>query len=217
MRPSREHGFTLIEVLLALAILSLVMSMVYTSFDQTAQSIRHIDKFADPYRSGRVVLAKMSDEIMSAFFFADDPATRFLGTDNSGTESLDGDSLEFTSLAGVREVGAVGSNQTALRYYLSNGRLMYSETPNALAVGERVTQTYPLIDNLSGFRLRYLADDGAWRDGWGGDTGTRGLPLAVEVSLFYPAMDTDDVNPDVREDAEFLELSTLVRVPMRGV
>ena len=60
-----ERGFTLIEILLALAILAVILGMVYASFDQTSRLAAHVDEVSEEYRAARLALTKMSDEIIT--------------------------------------------------------------------------------------------------------------------------------------------------------
>src|SRR5262249_53900281 len=71
----RRAGFTLLEVMLALPILGIVATAVYGTFSRTLRSKQIADERADVLRTGRAALARMADEIASAFY-PQEPAYR---------------------------------------------------------------------------------------------------------------------------------------------
>lgn len=212
-RRRGERGFTLIEVLLAVAILAVILGMVYAAFDQTSRLAGHVDEVSEEYRAARLALAKMSDELMSAYAFDDDSTTRFVGEDGVNPEGLDADSISFTSRARAIPEGVPASDENGLDYHMEGDRLMHVETLNPLGSGPGNVQPFPLAEGLAGFKLRYRnPSDGTWRDGWNPEAGVTGLPSAVEVTLLFPAR-------GAAEDANrtgYLNLTTVVPVPMGG-
>lgn len=211
MNPRRQDGFTLIEVLLATAILAVIVGMIYASFDQTAALSRHVDRVSDDYREARLVLSKFSDEIQSAFYYKDDPETRFEGSDGVGGDGFDADALSFTSMSRGFAGDVPASYHHGLEYRLTGDTLMYTETLNMLGTSPGNVQSFPLVEGLAGFRLRYLPPKGEeWVDAW--EAGT-GLPSAVEVTLLFP--DTSEGAQDLPPaERRLLPLSTVIRVPM---
>jgi general secretion pathway protein J len=211
-RPMRDQrGFTLIEILLAVAILAIIMGMVYAAFDQTSRLAGHVDEVSEEYRAARLALARISDELMSTYVFEKDSTTRFVGEDGVGPDGQDADTLSFTSRSRAIPEGVPASAENALDYHLEGDRLMHVETLNPLGTGAGNVQSFPLAEGLAGFKLRYRnPSDGTWRDGWNPEAGVEGLPSAVEVTLLFPAR-------GAAEDANrtgYLALTTVVPVPM---
>jgi general secretion pathway protein J len=207
------RGFTLIEVLLAVAILAVILTMVYASFDQTSRLNADVSQVSDQYRMARLALVKISDELMSAYAFDDDATTHFTGTDGVTPDGRDADTLSFTSLARAIPEGLPASDQDQVDYRLEGGKLIHDETLNPLGTGGANVEDFPLAEGLAGFKLRYRnPSDGTWRDGWDPAEGVKGLPSAVEVTLEFPAKGAEG-------DADrngILSLTTLVLVPMGG-
>ncbi|MFQ5509114.1 MAG: type II secretion system protein GspJ [Leptospirillia bacterium] len=201
-------GFTLLEVLVAIGILAVLMTMLYSSFDQTSRLTGHVDEASEQYRTARLVLAKMSNELASTFFFPEDSDVRFSGTDGVSEAGEDADEIEFTSLSGLLLEDGPGSEMNLLTYRLEGDSLMQAETFNPLGSGVGNTRTFPLGSGLSGFRLRYMNSDKDWVDGWGGDGA--GVPLAVEVTLLFPR----NLDEDSQVEDRFLPFTTVVRIPM---
>jgi type II secretion system protein J len=209
----RERGFTLIEVLLAVAILAVVVTMVYAAFERTATLGDQIEAAAEPYRTARLALARISDEVMSTFALKNDPGARFVGEDGLTPDGQDADMLSFTSRSRAVPEGLPASDENAVAYRLEGDRLIHTEVLNPLGSGSGNIQSLPLAEGLAGFKLRYRnPEDGAWRDGWDPAEGVTGLPDAVEVTLLFPASGAEG-DPD--RDG-YLALSALVPVPMGG-
>ncbi len=209
MMRGNQHGFTLVEVLLATAILAIIMVLVYTSFDQTANLSRYVESVSGRYRVARIVLSKFSDELISTFQ-TPDGSPPFKGMDGVGTDGHDMDRLTYTSMSRSRTEGQVGSYLHGLEYHMDGSQLIYTETPNVLAQG--AAQSFLLIDGLAGFKLRYQnRTSGEWRDGWD----SNGLPAAVEVTLQFP--DVQGSSDEFSQDrTQVKELSTVIRIPMEG-
>ncbi len=67
---TRSAGFTLIEVMLALAILAFVTSLMWGSFSQTARNKKAIESAQERAHTVRVALSRMAREIEMAYLSA---------------------------------------------------------------------------------------------------------------------------------------------------
>ncbi len=124
MRRSNRRGLTLIEVLVAVGILSMIATLVYGAFDGMARSQTGLEKNSERFHQGRSALNRMARELESAFLSFHKPLldqrlqtsqTAFVGTD-SGKQ----DRLDFTSFSHRRlGFGAHESDQNELSYFLS--------------------------------------------------------------------------------------------------
>jgi len=82
-----QRGFTLLEVLVATAILGLVMSTVYSVLTRTLMATRRAETRAELFASGREQVMRMADEIESSL-----PPTQvvyFVGEHSGGTPPTD--------------------------------------------------------------------------------------------------------------------------------
>jgi general secretion pathway protein J len=192
-------GFTLIEVVVAIAILAVVMTIVYGAFSRSADVTRETAEVTDRVRQVQVITERLVDELSSAYWFAEPLAQgspsseargRFLGVkDTASTDEKRMDRLEWTTFAHRRYVGDRPESDVAEVTYrvepapgeTGGGRLVRDEQVNLLAEGGWAVNTDELADGVSEFRLRYLAR-GEWVDEW--DAAQRkGLPDAVEVTV----------------------------------
>jgi len=122
MRRRAQQGFTLLELLVAVAILGVVMSMIYATFYRTIASKEYVERGNDIYSMARIAMERMGRELGMAFLSDAEEErnfTLFLG-ENHELEDYPADSLTFTSvshqqyLLNVRE-----SDQNELSYYVA--------------------------------------------------------------------------------------------------
>jgi len=120
----RGHGgFTLIEIMLALAIFGLVTVTLYGTFARTLRSKGLAERRAEVTRLGRAAVGRMADEIGSAYYPANLSGTAIFRVLKSGTEDAPLDSLVFTALS-ARPAGmdGRGTDQRMLAYFFPRDR-----------------------------------------------------------------------------------------------
>lgn len=198
-------GFTLLEVMIALVITALVLTMVYSSFSAVMETRERVTAATDTNMTARLVLSRMAREIESAFIVQrarDAPPesryTHFEGIQRE-IDGLAADRISFTTFAHVkRGMDADESDQTVISY---EGELFPSDdgSEETLALIRREwrrvapageTQTYepisiPIAEGIEGFRLRFLVAGEDWVTAWD-STDLRTLdtlPAAVEITL----------------------------------
>ncbi len=204
-RVQPRAGFTLLEVMMALVITGLVLTMVYSSFSAVMETRERVTAATDTNMTARLVLSRMAREIESAFIVqrAQDspPESRYTHFEG-GQDEIDGlaaDRISFTTFAHTkRGVDADESDQGIISY---EGGLFPSDDggEDTLALIRREwrrvapageTQTYkpvplPIAEGIEGFRLRFLEEGGDWVTEWN-STDLRTLdtlPAAVEITL----------------------------------
>ena len=102
----RERGFTLIEIMVAMAITAVLLTILYQSFGATIRTTEIVDQETDIYRMARISLSIMTEELGSTYWSENQTNTFFSGTK---------DSLRFTSLsANQYGVGVEGPELTAI-------------------------------------------------------------------------------------------------------
>jgi general secretion pathway protein J len=97
LRWARQSGFTLIEVLLALAIFATIAAVVFASFAAVADGVDKGRQSADVYRVGRAAMQRITQEISGAIWYQDDPRTTFLSENNELAEHA-ADRVRFVTI-----------------------------------------------------------------------------------------------------------------------
>lgn len=182
-----SKGFTLVETLLAVGILGIIFSMVYWTFDQTYDVIEGVQMETDRFRSVRLSLNKMSEEVSSTYWREGHKDSLFIGEDIE-ENGLPRDSLRFMSASnyGFSE-GGNESDMNIISYYLEreeegeNFKLMHSEIRNIFSAAEENREAYELGESLIGLNLRYF-NGTDWVDSWNSDE-LKAVPLTVEITI----------------------------------
>ena len=117
-------GFTLLEVMMAVTIFGIVALTVYGTFARTLRSKAIAEERADVVQAGRGAVARMADELASAFYPVQ--ATSGLAIFRSlsgGTDTTPLDAIIFTALS-PRPAGVVGrdSDQRIITYFFPERR-----------------------------------------------------------------------------------------------
>jgi len=205
-------GFTLLEVLLAMAILSVIMTVIYASFSTAGRNIEQAETIRDESDLARTLIARLSDDIANAYVnpFMNTPTTVtiFYGKKEEaefgtgpGNEKVRHDSISLTTLTNWRkpdskemelwEVGYFFKEQPDGKGYAlfrREKRELSKDTP-ALEGGDE----YEITDRVESIKFTYLNNSLTWTDnGWDSRSSTFGqkMPKAVEIAI---ALDTGNV------------------------
>jgi len=196
-RNHSQSGFTLIEVMLALALMALVTSILWGTIAQTAKVKKRIEDAQDRTHTVRVALMRMSREIEMAY----QSNFEALGTQErrtmfSGVSHNDFDELTFSWFGHQRLRADAAEGDTAVvRYFsqpdpddYSQTNIMRRETRRLEAKDPELIpgETYllcPAVVRLKFAYYDYQQKD--WRDEW--DTtkadGLQYLPTQVRILL----------------------------------
>lgn len=197
-----QSGFTLIEVVVAIGLLAVVMTIVYSAFARSLDVTRETAEVTERMRQVEVIIERLVDELSAAYWFdrpivpaASNAQARglFVGTKGGAADSdARLDRLAWTTFAHRRYVGERPESDVAeVTYRVEDGsesedgrkerRLMRDERVTPFSDAPWATQSDELAAGVSEFRLRYLVA-GEWVDEW--DAGQRRrLPEAVEVTV----------------------------------
>ena len=182
-----SKGFTLIEILLAVGILGIIFSMVYWTFDKTYDVIEGVQMETDRFRSARLSLNKMSEEISSAYWREEYKDSLFIGEDIE-ENGHPRDSLRFMSASNYgSSAGGNESDMNIISYYLEKEeegetyKLMHSEIRYIFSAKDEDREAYELGESLIGLNLRYF-NGTDWVDSWNSDE-LKAVPLTVEIKI----------------------------------
>jgi len=98
----KRKGFTLLEVLLTLAILGVIFSLLYMTFHQSMMVMANTEVRADVIQRGRLILERMALELKGSFIPAQERRSKVFGYGLVGRSTKEGedflDHLNFTTL-----------------------------------------------------------------------------------------------------------------------
>jgi prepilin-type N-terminal cleavage/methylation domain-containing protein len=204
------QAFTLIELLLALALFSMILVVVYGAFSHIGEVKDRVSARAEMIRAGEIFLTRLEAELVSAYVLplrdgmgritGIHPTTIFLGVDHPTEIPEDeltlttgtGEELMILPPGAEKAIPTQSSPHEEIGYlflpdpYLARPPLSrrYDNTLDDNPLEGGVTDR--LWSQIVGLNFRYLDPrDRQWKDAW--DARTRPdspLPRAVEITLY---------------------------------
>ena len=170
-------GFTLLEILIAIAILALVVSTLYGAYSGTIETTEKVESLRDIDQTARLALMQMADDFKSLYYReaegdAEDSPFRFSG--GMAAEGGEGTVVEFASTSHLGfDLVYPSLRINRIRYVLEQQsdnekyyRLVRKELPFADLPGEREETSVELADYVESFTLTYLNEDGQSFSQW---------------------------------------------------
>jgi general secretion pathway protein J len=196
-RSNPQTGFTLVETMLALALMAFVTSILWGTIAQTAKVKKRIEEAQDRTHTVRVALMRMSRELEMAYVSASEiVGTQERRTMFSGASHNDFDELRFSWFGHQRLRADAAEGDTSLVYYFTQTdpedstrtNLMRRETRRLESKDPKLIpgETYLLCPDISRLKFAYYDyKQKDWREEW--DTtkadGLQYLPTQVRISL----------------------------------
>jgi general secretion pathway protein J len=167
----RARGFTLLEVLVALALMGLLGLMAYRGLDSVLVAEAHARAEMERWRVVRTALARIENDLGNAVEVG--------GVSGVFMLAGSGASLGFARQLPEDEPGGV----RRVTYDFAGTSLTRSLWPSAAPLGTTPMRS-PVLDGFASGSFRCLDASGAWLSRWPASEGQQaGLPLAVEVNI----------------------------------
>lgn len=180
-RTCVQSGFTLLETLLALALLSLLAAALYGTYFSLTRGSEGARGGIESRREVTTTLDMIRREIDAALFARGDKRLRFVAEDRD-IFGKPASTLDFTAITLPAGGDAPSSDQLAIRYRVveKDKRLMLVREAKGLqALADPVP--YPQMEEIEGFTVECY-DGSKWVKSW--DTSlNQGLPKAVRVTV----------------------------------
>ncbi len=187
-------GFTLVEVLVAVAILAVAMAIVAGSFAGTLRVLEAADRRTELTHTARTALDRVVQDLASAFVpggAAGAPSLPFVVEDRELT-GAPRDRLTFATYGRPLGTAELASDRALVEYELvvsddrRDWRLVRRQVSRPPLDPARLAEAPAdvLAEGLVGFDVRLLDDKREWKTSW--NDGAK-LPLAVEVTLTVAA------------------------------
>jgi type II secretion system protein J len=188
-------GFTLLEVLIAIAIMAGIVTVIYSTFFTAGNNVQQAEEIRDTTDLVRTLVSKLSNDIANAYVNTGMNApnaqlTIFLGKKvqpPAGTQKSRFDELYLTTLTNWRRPGSKETDLWEVGYYFKEkldgpGRIMMRREKRELNKDVPVLEggvEYELTDRVESLQLRYKSGT-TWLDEWNISTT---LPKVVEITL----------------------------------
>jgi general secretion pathway protein J len=192
------RGFTLLELLIAIAILASISLIIYGAFAGMKNTRDGLQRVSDRYREGRIAMSRISQELQSAYLSAHMPINAQLAVVQTafiGTRGTPADRVDFNSFAYRRlDRDAHESDQAEISYFGASDPKKEGVTDLVRRVSPRLDldpqkggRVEVLATDIDLFDLQYLdALTGQWTETWDtrqalGQSGR--VPLQIRILL----------------------------------
>lgn len=201
-----EWGFTLVEIMLAVALLSIIVTVMYSAFHTMGRIVRRTERTKGAYQAARLIMSRMRQDLACAYFSPVRDNFVFRGEDIAGADG-DADALSFVTTGHVISGRDMPEGDLAeVSYYIDE------ENPGILVRREDVSPDDELEsggvldilgENVVSLNFAYYSpmqerrrraresttdqdetqeDEDTWKDEWDPDE-TPYLPRAVKIDL----------------------------------
>lgn len=196
-----ERGMTLLEVLVAMAILAVMMTIAWGTANTTIKAKKQYESTQDRYREVRFALSLIARDVGMAYVSSNEdrnqlePRTQFVGTSGGDTDTLVFSALAHTPLY----ADANESDQTVIEYRVEASKddrgkddLLRRETrrlPLAEKPDQVAGQADVLLADVQRFKVQFWDQrDREWQDSWSTQN-TNGeaprLPDRVKITVVF--------------------------------
>ncbi len=193
LRTSHSKGFTLLEVLIAVAIMAGIVSVIYAAFFTASNNVKQAEEIRDTTDLVRTLMSRLSSDIANAYINSgmsapNAPLTVFYGKKVQPTAKKSrSDEIYLTTLTNVRTPNTPQTDLEEVAYFFKekpdgSGTMLMRREKRELSKDVPVLEggvEYPLTDRVDGLQFRYN-NGSTWSDEWNVRTA---LPKIVEITL----------------------------------
>jgi general secretion pathway protein J len=212
---NRNHGFTLLELILAISIFAIVVSMVYGAYNLTFKVIDNSQTHARYGSRARVTLERFTEDLESFHM----GSNGFLNGESGTVGEFRADSLSFTSTSHL----VFDKNELPVGYATISYSVEEHEETGLLSlyradVGFRPgveageEKGFLLCDGLREVSLTYFDEKGDEVESWESDqrktSGNTPIPVMVQLRIGFAG---DEAEDEVEDDTIFF--STGIAIP----
>ncbi len=191
-RGEDPKGFTLVEILVAVTILSIILTIIYGSFAASTKSISTCRERSDIYQIARLSLDRMAEDISCAFLpevlDLGDIKFGFTGEDGE-TEGMPRDVLNFISTSNLQfGKGLKGTGLCEIGYYMETDPetdellLIRREDDSIDDETDKGGFARELADRIKCLDFKYYDGEGEESEEWYSDD-RNSLPRMVKIIL----------------------------------
>ena len=188
-----KGGFTLLEILIAVAILALVVSSLYGAYSGTLDTTQMAENLRDVDQVARMALMQMVDDFKSLYYQKSQGEGEESPYSFGGATEAEGEGGPIVTFATTSrldfDMTFPGQRINRVSYIMEKQpdnqklyRLVRKELPFADLAGERQELLVELADGVESLSLTYFNEDGQEFSQW--DSKTQGLlPRLISIKL----------------------------------
>lgn len=179
MSSSKSQGFTLIEVLLAMAILAVTLTVIYSSFSTAGRSVEQAEELRDEADLARALMNRLSLDIANVYAKSGDlffysKKEELTGEQKVNDFTIRHDSIAMTTLTNWPKPNSKETELWEVGYFFKekpegNGYSLYRREKRDLKESPALEGgiEFELTDQVQSLQFRYSRDGKNWTDeGW---------------------------------------------------
>ncbi|MDB9822804.1 prepilin-type N-terminal cleavage/methylation domain-containing protein [Deltaproteobacteria bacterium] len=210
---SNSRGFTLLEIIVAIAIFAAISSILYSSYIGTFRTIEYAESHSEIYRMARIALERITEDLESAYIPRgvkdlenEDPFLRTTGFfgDDAEIDGRSADNLKFASGEHLVFNEHYKGGKARIVYYVKEheeeeGFILYrSDTSEFNDQPEEGTGGLALCGSLHSVNFAYHVENGELYDNWDSSVDPLKNKLPVMVSIELEFMNQSDPESPIK-------------------
>ncbi|MFQ5432390.1 MAG: type II secretion system protein GspJ [Nitrospinota bacterium] len=180
-----ENGFTLVEILVAVGIVSVIFTFIFGVLTSTLAASKEAAEKMEIMHTGRFFINRITGDLTAASLMLNSGNGAFIGKDlrHSGKSM---DELHFTAFAHTHLTRRPQIDQSEIGYYFEykedGATLLKRREADVIdSIVDSGGESFPITGKVNELKIRYLAREG-WTDSWD-STLNKSLPKAVSVEI----------------------------------
>lgn len=184
----RARGFTLLELLVAMAVLALVGALGYRGLNSILDAEARLQVESRRWTDVSLLFSQLSEDLTMAVGRTtrddmDRTSPALLLSGSTSAPAVSGNAQLVVTRLGIGEGAAIQSAPRRVGYRLRDGALEYLVWPDLDAAPGATPAAYELLGDVADLTWQALDVDGRWFTDWPAGRPATSLPRAVSVRI----------------------------------
>jgi general secretion pathway protein J len=178
-RRARASGFSLLELLVAVALFAIASGLAYGGLDALARTRMQLKEQAEQWQALQFAVGLIERDVRAAI---DRPVRDAYGAALPALQLANG-RIELSRIGHANSLAQPRAEIERVSYQISDGTLQRLRFAVLDRVPGSVPEIQPLLDGIEGFELRAFDADGRPQAQWPAGRDATGPPQAVELRI----------------------------------